>query len=574
MEKVNLYKKLHEKNPQYGRGGVELLPVIKPLIDFLKPKSILDYGCGKGNLVKVLAENYPNIKVYGYDPAVREFENIPVYKVDFVICTDVLEHIPENELPSTIYRIAGLSDKVFFHLHHGKASAVLENGENAHCTIYSPAQYVNLFKKFFTTLNFLPGFGSINTCCVTFQIPQNIAKNWELLLHGNAINYVDNLNQLIQLIHSREEVIIFPIGGEGQILLDFMRYANLLDRVACIAAPQVENGVAQKFVHEVPIIPFENLVHFCETALIIVATSEQPQNAALNAELKLVGFKSVVFIKNNVHIQVRNELQKLYGTGQVLMWYVQHFDKEFNDLKLRVYEQNEVADVNKKAFSEYRNAFRGKKIVIVGGGPTANYYTPIKDAIHIGLNFAWKREDIAFDYLFTQDASHRETITSYKDVGFDRIKNKIFIGKYLNSTPFNWITFPEDYALLKNNIVRYFSGFSEYRPQVFQDICCHAIVDFGSVSFEALHFALFTYPDKIYLVGCDTTTGKGHFYENDSKKQSLDTKAVKVGYARMKMFAKQYYPETEIISINPVGLRGLFEDVYTKEYMASLNEKT
>ena len=44
----------------------------------------------------------------------------------------------------------------------------------------------------------------------------------------------------------------------------------------------------------------------------------------------------------------------------------------------------------------------------------------------------------------------------------------------------------------------------------------------------------------------------------------------KVGYARTKMFARQYYPETEIISINPVGLRGLFKDVYTEEYQTAV----
>lgn len=41
---------------------------------------------------------------------------------------------------------------------------------------------------------------------------------------------------------------------------------------------------------------------------------------------------------------------------------------------------------------------------------------------------------------------------------------------------------------------------------------------------------------------------------------------MKVGYARMKMFAKQYYPDTEIFSVNPVGLKGLFKDMYTENY--------
>ena len=40
--------------------------------------------------------------------------------------------------------------------------------------------------------------------------------------------------------------------------------------------------------------------------------------------------------------------------------------------------------------------------------------------------------------------------------------------------------------------------------------------------------------------------------------------------ARIKEFARQYYPETEIISINPVGLKGLFIDQYTDDFLRDL----
>ena len=48
---------------------------------------------------------------------------------------------------------------------------------------------------------------------------------------------------------------------------------------------------------------------------------------------------------------------------------------------------------------------------------------------------------------------------------------------------------------------------------------------------------------------------------------------MKTGYAQMKMFARFYYPETEIISINHVGLCGLFKDVYTDEYLEALKRE-
>ena len=36
-------------------------------------------------------------------------------------------------------------------------------------------------------------------------------------------------------------------------------------------------------------------------------------------------------------------------------------------------------------------------------------------------------------------------------------------------------------------------------------------------------------------------------------------------WEEIKAFALTYYPETEIISINPVGLKGIFKDVYQKK---------
>ena len=35
----------------------------------------------------------------------------------------------------------------------------------------------------------------------------------------------------------------------------------------------------------------------------------------------------------------------------------------------------------------------------------------------------------------------------------------------------------------------------------------------------------------------------------------------------IKKIAPVFYPETEIISVNPVGLKGMFHDVYTKSYL-------
>lgn len=178
LSKVQMYENLHKEHPEYGTGGTEILPALSCIIDYLSPKSILDYGCGKGGLVAALEDRYPNIDVYGYDPAVERFSSMPVEKADLVVCTDVLEHIPEEELPETIERIASISMNAFFHLHHGKAIFYLESGENAHCTIWTQEQYRELFSKYFQETFFLPGCFHINSVCVTFPLPQEIREEY------------------------------------------------------------------------------------------------------------------------------------------------------------------------------------------------------------------------------------------------------------------------------------------------------------------------------------------------------------------------------------------------------------
>lgn len=112
--KVQQYKILHSNDDTYGKASLELVNEVSVFIEFLKPKVILDYGCGKGALVKELQKLYPKIDIYGYDPAISENDILPNIKPDLIINTDVLEHIPEQELPEVIKRISMIGTNCFF----------------------------------------------------------------------------------------------------------------------------------------------------------------------------------------------------------------------------------------------------------------------------------------------------------------------------------------------------------------------------------------------------------------------------------------------------------------------------
>ena len=192
------------------------------------------------------------------------------------------------------------------------------------------------------------------------------------------------------------------------------------------------------------------------------------------------------------------------------------------------------------------------------------------------MNFSWKREDIVFDYLFTSDSRVSRKTGFNIAQGFDKIRDKIFIGKHIEGSDISWLNYPENFFLESDKVCRYCPN--EFGPTyesqiIYSDICFHGLADFYSVVFAAIHFSLFTYPKKIHLVGCDTSP-TNHFYSDKTGNSDMPVQKLKVGYARMKMFARLYYHETEIVSINPVGLKGLFKDVYTDEYKKSLSENS
>lgn len=220
---------------------------------------------------------------------------------------------------------------------------------------------------------------------------------------------------------------------------------------------------------------------------------------------------------------------------------------------------NEIHDTHKKSFGEFKNCAINKDIVIVGSGPTLNYYDPISNALHIGLNQSYQYEKIKFDYVFAQDYAFKSDW--FNDlVNYDCTK---FFGEYYHYPLIERMQIPETMAI-KAHARRYFSSFP--RQEIFPNIEYFPLMDFCSVVFPALHFALYMNPRRIYLVGCDVSKN-GYFNNTIQIDPKLDPSVWYRGYQKVKLFANHFYPDTEIISVNPIGLKGMFHDVYTKAYL-------
>ena len=141
LEQAKLY---HQEDKIWqGTSIINYIPKINQIIKEKDIKTILDYGCGK-------AKHHPKKWIATkYDPAIQEYQNKPQDKYDLVISTDVLEHIPVENLKQTINEIFGYSNKwVFVSVCCRKAEAILPNGYNAHATIESAKWWKELFKPY------------------------------------------------------------------------------------------------------------------------------------------------------------------------------------------------------------------------------------------------------------------------------------------------------------------------------------------------------------------------------------------------------------------------------------------
>ena len=110
---------------------------LKRFISKQNIRSIIDFGCGKGQLLDVLRHNYPTIDITGYDPANSQF-NVPLQNVDLIFSTDVLEHIEPAHLDKTLEEIKEHSTHIYHLISCAPAKLILPDGRNAHLIQQTP----------------------------------------------------------------------------------------------------------------------------------------------------------------------------------------------------------------------------------------------------------------------------------------------------------------------------------------------------------------------------------------------------------------------------------------------------
>lgn len=115
---------------------------IKQLISDTNSRTLLDYGCGKGwqySKMK-LHEDWGVPEPWMYDPGVPGIDKKPRCQFDGVICTDVMEHIPEQYIDETLEELLWFGQRfVFMSIACYPAHKKLPDGQNCHLTVRPPS---------------------------------------------------------------------------------------------------------------------------------------------------------------------------------------------------------------------------------------------------------------------------------------------------------------------------------------------------------------------------------------------------------------------------------------------------
>ena len=177
---IDSYKKLHEQEGKFK--GISLIPLVPTLMKIVKDndcKTLLDYGCGKAipydkerckevDLRNPIQELCSLESFDLYDPAYEKYATLPDKKYDIVVCTDVLEHIAEQDIDYVLTEILSHSKKIVFlniscqpalkHFKEGKFK-----GKNVHISVFDPSWWGHKIGNIWNKFNHL----KVYTLCET-----------------------------------------------------------------------------------------------------------------------------------------------------------------------------------------------------------------------------------------------------------------------------------------------------------------------------------------------------------------------------------------------------------------------
>lgn len=183
---------------------------------------------------------------------------------------------------------------------------------------------------------------------------------------------IKNKKNLEHILSSHNGCIIYGAGLVGTSFIQYLIKRKMASNLVCIAVKNKENNPSD--IMGIPVCKLEELEYYREKYTFLVATLEYLHKEII-LELENFGCKKVFAITDLFYATIREEVNDF--TPDILCLLrksILKLDKVKEELIYKIEEQNEISKVNTKAFSEYRNCFRGRDVVLLATGPSLNKY--------------------------------------------------------------------------------------------------------------------------------------------------------------------------------------------------------
>lgn len=403
------------------------------------------------------------------------------------------------------------------------------------------------------------------------------------------------LNNLKRVIEKENKFAIYGAGEFASILVQYCSRKGFANKIVnCIVTKR--DSYTPAHILGVPVIELEQAKWEKNTLIIVAILSDKAKQEVKNSLEQLKW--------NSQYFMTKEEFRAIYGMlgdfSAVIQCELRRFfvqrevqyerqQKEYENLSLLIQSMPVVAETHQQTFGMYKDANKGKIVVICAPGPSLNCYQYNDAYVHIGLNSVLFNDEIKVDYYFNQHIpSEVDFYGSGCDVHpglrkkylehFSKLKCVKFIGQKIGS---DWIISPPFGEISNSNYKPYYISDIKTTHRFCADIRYNFLYGARSIIFPALQFALFTNPEKILIVGSDGyDASEKNYFQNEMDHEMRERMGEKVDirnellsineqmeeiYKEFRKFAMLSYPNTEIIMVNPVHYKGIFKETFTDE---------
>ena len=395
-----------------------------------------------------------------------------------------------------------------------------------------------------------------------------------------------------------DKFAIYCAGEFASLLVRYCASIGIHDNIVCCIVTE-RDPYTPAHILGIPVLEFKDFDEEKNIPICITLLSENPRRE-IQMLLSEHGYDNQLVLDNSdfrrlnkleadFSADIKCELRRLTVKNDLLALKL---EKKISDLTMLVHSMQMVAEVHSRSFGEYRGINQGKSIVICGAGKSLNLYSFDDEYIHIGCNSTGLVHPEKLDYFFIQHIPGESKLFYNVAPNFispDIRKEYLRILKELKCVKFvgqavgeEWFINPPVGDFYEGDIRPYFfSRDIEGTHYYCKDIRYGLLYAQDSIIFPAIQFALFTNPDKIYLVGCDGYGKKDNYADNVHDKMvnklvacsdiipdkntfydSVNEVMCK-RFEELHDFVQMCYPSTEIVMVNPQRYSGIFKETFT-----------